>query len=254
MIMKALKNFMKKLFFCDRQMIMYSVLSLVIIISSYLIYLLLKEDTVIRLGKEDGLFEYLTALSFLATSILFILIFFRRRKLIHLVFALVFFIGMGEEISWGQRIFDFQSPEYFRENNIQNEFNFHNLTVFDSQEEGGNYKSGLSYYLSMNFLYKLFWFIYGIVLPVGYILFPWLKKILDKIDLLVPPFLLGIIFLFNWIIRKIILTVFVSIENSPSYYYAATEIGEFGAAIVFLMLSIYFFRTGNKALKETISM
>lgn len=249
-----MKKFLKKLFYLDGQIRIYSLLALIIIVSSYLIYLLLKEETVIRLGKEDGLFEYLTAVSFLVTSLLFLRIFFRRRKLIHLVFALVFFMGMGEEISWGQRIFNYQSPEYFRENNIQSEVNFHNLTIFDSQEEGGNYKSGLSYYLSMNFLYKLFWFIYGIVLPVGYILFPWLKKILDKIDLLVPPFLLGIIFLFNWIIRKIILTVFVSIENSPSYYYAATEIGEFGAAIVFLMLSIYFFRTGNKALKETISM
>lgn len=252
MIMMGLKNFLKKLFFCDGQIMMYSVLSLVIIISSYLIYLLLKEDTVIRLGKEDGLFEYLTALSFLATSILFLLIFFRRKKLIHLVFALVFFIGMGEEISWGQRIFNFQSPEYFRENNIQSEFNFHNLTIFDSQEEGGNYKNGLSYYLSMNFLYKLFWFIYGIVLPVGYILFPWLKKILDKTDLLVPPFVLGISFLLNWIIRKLILTFIVSIEDSPFYYYAATEIGEFGSAIIFLTLSAYFFKTGNTALRDVV--
>ena len=80
MIMMGLKNFLKKLFFCDGQIMMYSVLSLVIIISSYLIYLLLKEDTVIRLGKEDGLFEYLTALSFLATSILFILIFFSEKE------------------------------------------------------------------------------------------------------------------------------------------------------------------------------
>lgn len=228
----------------------YPLLALIVIVSSYLIYLLLKEDTVIRLGREDGLFEYLTAVSFLVTSLLFLLIFFRRRKLIHLVFALVFFIGMGEEISWGQRIFNYQSPEYFRENNIQSEVNFHNLIIFDSQEEGGNYKSGLSYYLSVNFLYKLFWFIYGIVLPVVYLLFPWVKKILDRTDLLVPPFVLGIFFLLNWFIRKMILTFIVSIEDSPFYYYAATEIGEFGAAMVFLMISAFFFQTGNKEIRE----
>ena len=233
-------------------MIIYAVLSLIVIISSYLVYLLLREDTVIRLGKEDGMFEYLTALSFFVTSLFFLLIFFRRKKLIHLVFALVFFIGMGEEISWGQRIFNYQSPEYFREKNIQSEVNLHNLTIFDSQMEGGNYKKGLSYYLSINFLYKLFWFIYGIMLPVGYILSPSLHKIIDKIDLLVPPFILGAIFLLNWIIRKMILTFIVPIEDSPFYYYAGAEIGEFCSAIVFLMLSAYFFQTGNKAFKGIV--
>ena len=135
-----MNSFLKNLFYKDKRVIIYFVLSLSIIISSYLIYLVFNEDTIIKLGAEDGFFEYFTALLFLVTSILFIIIYFLRKKLIHLVFALVFFIGMGEEVSWGQRIFNYQSPEYFKENNIQREFNLHNLSIFDSEDAGGKSK------------------------------------------------------------------------------------------------------------------
>ena len=35
----------------------------------------------------------------------------------------------GEEISWGQRIFDWETPEYFLANNKQEETGLHNLVV-----------------------------------------------------------------------------------------------------------------------------
>lgn len=238
-----MKNFLKNLFYCDKHVIKYLVLSLSIIILSYLLYLFLDEETVIKLGREDGLFEYFTALLFLITSILFLIIFFNRKKIIHLLMALVFFIGMGEEVSWGQRIFNYQSPEYFKENNIQNEFNFHNLKIFDSQEEGGFYKKGLSYYLSTNFLYKLFWLVYGVVLPIMYLLSSLVKHIIDRIDLLVPPFILGIIFLFNWLLFKMISSFLLSVDSSPSYYYAGIEISEFCSALVFMIIGAYYHQT-----------
>lgn len=236
-----MKSFLKNLFYMDRHVKMYVVLSLTMIVSSYLIYLLLKEDIVIKLGKEDGLFEYLTALSFLITSTLFFIIFLRRKKIIHLVFAFVFFVGMGEEVSWGQRIFNYQSPEYFKENNIQDEFNFHNLNIFDSQEEGGKFKQGLHYYISANFLYKLFWLIYGVILPIVYLLSHLVKQIVDRIGMLVPPFSLGVIFLFNWVIFKMISTFLLPVDSSPYYYYAGIEINEFGSAVIFMIIAAYFF-------------
>jgi hypothetical protein len=214
-----------------------------IIISSYLLYLLLQEDTVIKLGKEDGLFEYLTALAFLVTSILFFAIFFWRKKIINLLFALVFFIGMGEEVSWGQRIFNFQPPEYFKESNIQEEFNFHNLKIFDSQEEGGEFKQGLSYYLSANFLYKMFWLIYGVILPIVCLLSRLVSQIVDRIGLFVPPFILGIIFLFNWLLFKMISSFLLPVDSSLFYYYAGIEINEFGSSLIFMILAAYFFQT-----------
>lgn len=221
-------------------MIKYFVLSLSIIISSYLVYLVFNEDTINKLGAEDGLFEYFTGLLFLVTSILFIIIYSLRKKIIHLVFALVFFIGMGEEISWGQRIINYQSPEYFKENNIQKEFNLHNLSIFDSQEGGGQYKTGLSYYLSMNFLYKFFWLIYGVILPVVYSLSRFVRDIVGKIDLLVSPLILGIVFLVNWLLCRITLSFLLPEGRSLPYYYTAGEISEFGSAFIFTVLGAYF--------------
>jgi len=47
--------------------------------------------------------------------------------------ALFFFFGAGEEISWGQRIFNVESSEFFVENNAQGETNLHNLMVGDTK-------------------------------------------------------------------------------------------------------------------------
>ncbi|WP_297771518.1 hypothetical protein [uncultured Roseovarius sp.] len=44
-------------------------------------------------------------------------------------YALLFFFASGEEISWGQRIFGWETTEFFAENNYQGETNLHNLMV-----------------------------------------------------------------------------------------------------------------------------
>ena len=45
------------------------------------------------------------------------------------VFAALFIFGAGEEISWGQRIFNIESSDFFKANNGQGETNIHNLVV-----------------------------------------------------------------------------------------------------------------------------
>lgn len=47
--------------------------------------------------------------------------------------ALLFFFGAGEEISWGQRIFEVESSEFFTQNNAQGETNLHNLMIGDTK-------------------------------------------------------------------------------------------------------------------------
>ncbi len=87
---------------------------------------------------EDGPIEWLTVVALLMGSIMSIyrariLSPFRNKKFIFCLYftAFVFFFGLMEEISWGQRIwtalFDFQVPEFFRKYNSQGETNFHNL-------------------------------------------------------------------------------------------------------------------------------
>jgi hypothetical protein len=86
--------------------------------------------------KEDGFVEYGTALFLLISSILLLYRFVKLYKfkkplwmLGILGMALVFIFGAGEEISWGQRIFNVESSAYFLENNAQGETNLHNMVV-----------------------------------------------------------------------------------------------------------------------------
>lgn len=86
--------------------------------------------------REDGAVEWSTSIMLFVISILcFYRLFTIGKykptlwKLGVLAFAIIFFFGAGEEISWGQRIFGITSGDFFTENNAQGETNLHNLVV-----------------------------------------------------------------------------------------------------------------------------
>jgi hypothetical protein len=86
--------------------------------------------------KEDGFAEYATAFLLFCSAILLIYRFLKLQKFKKglwkvgiLALALVFLFGAGEEISWGQRIFNVESSDFFIENNAQGETNLHNIVV-----------------------------------------------------------------------------------------------------------------------------
>lgn len=91
------------------------------------------------LFEEDGVFESVSALLFLLSSILFGIILFKLKTTKHkmtlamffLLAIFTFFVGM-EEISWGQRIFGWATPSNFAQINYQDETNLHNLDAFES--------------------------------------------------------------------------------------------------------------------------
>ena len=80
---------------------------------------------------EDGYIENLTAISlFLAGFLLFATARMERnsvRRCIYVLGGLVMMFGAGEEISWGQRIFEFATPDILLDLNHQREFNVHNM-------------------------------------------------------------------------------------------------------------------------------
>ncbi|MFK5958410.1 MAG: hypothetical protein QM495_05990 [Lutibacter sp.] len=85
---------------------------------------------------EDGFVENSQFVMLLCSSILlfyYFFNFFKHKnaywKLGILVMAIAFLFASGEEISWGQRIFNIQSSEYFIKNNAQHETNLHNMVV-----------------------------------------------------------------------------------------------------------------------------
>ncbi len=85
---------------------------------------------------EDALVEWITVMGLLMASFTCFVraIKLRRHRTWLFLFTsvllgLVLFFGAGEEISWGQRILGIESPEYFKEKNLQGETNIHNLVL-----------------------------------------------------------------------------------------------------------------------------
>lgn len=132
---------------------------------------------------EDGVIEYATAGFLLLVSGMSIwrLVFNREDKSAWfaasmLFMAILFFFGAGEEISWGQRIFDFQSSEFFLENNGQGETNLHNLMVGDTKIN----KVIFGQFLTLALL------LYFLVGPYFYARSEGLRRIIDGLFIPVP--------------------------------------------------------------------
>ena len=86
------------------------------------------DDTIF---KEDGFFENFTVVLTLISSFIFFYlgIYYKSKdkKIFLFLFAILLFLYSMEEISWGQRIFDLETPEALSEVNYQNEINIHNI-------------------------------------------------------------------------------------------------------------------------------
>lgn len=90
---------------------------------------------------EDGLIENLTALGYFASAGLSVWLSRYAEKwgtkkwekylfqYLFLLAGIAFFVVGGEEISWGQRIFEFQTPAIIAEQNRQSEINLHNSEI-----------------------------------------------------------------------------------------------------------------------------
>lgn len=169
------------------------------IICSYSIYIWCSEQTVTMLGMENSLFELFTVCFFLLAAVLFFRAFLNTKSIFLLLLALLMFLGAGEELSWGQHFLKFTTPESIRKENIQGEFNLHNLGIFNAGDEFHIKRTGWKRLLEINFLFKLFCIGFGILLPLLDMFSPFFKKLVNRIKLPVPPIIIGIFFLINWI-------------------------------------------------------
>ncbi|EQC51853.1 hypothetical protein, partial [Bacteriovorax sp. DB6_IX] len=133
--------------------------------------------------REDGFVEWLTVFGLLAGAST---CFYRAKVLAKFrspwfVLGLVgmgclFIFGAGEEISWGQRIFNWHIPEFFAKNNSQGETNLHNLVV------GGTKINKLIFGLFLTICVV----IYFLILPVLYRKVEKIKELVDKFAVPIP--------------------------------------------------------------------
>ena len=92
-------------------------------------------DALHEMCREDGPIEWATALGFLAAAAGFARASAVARhspspapsRLLLIVGAIASAVFFGEELSWGQRLLGFSTPEAVRSVNLQGEFNVHNV-------------------------------------------------------------------------------------------------------------------------------
>jgi len=198
--------------------------ALVVII--FVIWMLRNPENLNQISREDGPIEYLSALFMMLSGIGFFVIaiknhfissrLFNRKKVFLLLWCIIMIVFAGEEISWGQRIFNFSTPESMIDINKQGEFNIHNLGFIGK------------------FRYR---FLTLFILSVG-VLFPILtyskkiKKLIQRIYFPVSPIAYIVIFIGSFLYGKFL------------YEYAntgdtATEVREFFLALGMLCFSLH---------------
>ena len=148
------------------------------------------------LTNEDGLIEWLTFLSLFIAGLISIFITIDIRKYNYpffwffLFFSIFLLFFAMEEISWGQRIFDIKSSEFFLQNSTQGETNVHNLF----QKWGRSLPFfGLEYNFKTKHLAGITLIIFGAILPI-IAQKKQVAELLNQIQIVIPSLILSFSF------------------------------------------------------------
>jgi hypothetical protein len=198
----------------------YILAAALVVILSYSVYIFFSVETVSNLGAEDHFFEWLTPIFFWIASAFFFLTFLKTKNLFFLLLAIIMFIGAGEEINWGQRIFGFKTPEALNKVNVQGEFSIHNIEILNGHDFQGNQKHGLIRLLEINFLFRLCTMLCGIVLPFCVYHIKFISRLTMKIRMPIPPISIGLFFFISWVTFWT-LHSFILPKDSPQVYISA---------------------------------
>jgi hypothetical protein len=219
----------------------------VVMTGTYLFYNYTDPVTAVFYSREDGIFEWGTALFYFAAFIYFILTFKKTKYFFVLLISVLMFFGAGEEISWGQRVIGFKTPKALERINVQKEFNVHNIGVFNTENLKGENAKGWSKLLVMNFLFKLFTWIFGVAIPLCVFHFKKISALNQKIRMPVAPFSIGIFFLFSEILY---VCSYSAVPKTADFYWervhAGEEYGEFISAFIMFVIALYFYNYSKK--------
>lgn len=207
------------------------------------------------LFPEDHYFENVGAISLFIASAISFYIFFRALKtrnvtkihwfklLVLLGLAGLYFFGGGEEISWGQRIFNIKEPVALGQENTQNELNIHNLAIFE--------KSKL---LKSDNIFSVFWFSFAILIPGASFLWRRFKQFAEKFTPIVY-WGTGFLFAVNYIFAQIAKLIFKSgyTYTVIAFVQAVQEVKESNYEFLFIFLSLYVLWDLNKLIAESDS-
>jgi len=196
----------------------------------------------IFLCGEDGVVEYLSVLFwFVGFLLTFYMILSKKYKnnVIVYLFLFICFISLGEEISWGQRIFNIKTPDFIAEKNVQQELTLHNLYILCGGSTWRNFfKTGEFNYqqiVDAQNLFRLgfvtFFFLFPIIYSTKYG-----ERFLSKLGYIKPKnHFTFLVWLF------IVCTFLITIgKTNSSYLHSIQEIREMAFAL-FIGMYIFFY-------------
>ena len=217
----------------------------------YAVFLTSDHQSIISLVKEDGIIQSYGAICFFVASIVCFVtfwksksgtevIFYKRRKnIFFLLLGILLFVGFGEEISWGQRMFGLETPDILKEYNMQNEITIHNLSIFQREKQ-----TVWSSWLNPNRLFNLFWLSFCLVVPVLNRVSRRISYWIKRVNIPIIPIWIGGLFMGNYIIFKFLEKI---PENGPRIHHALVEMKESNFAVLFVIVSLYLFQKhGNE--------
>lgn len=192
---------------------------------------------------EDGPFENLSAIAFLSAGILFLMAFRNsgnrekenQKNYYFLPLGILLLFIAGEEISWGQRLFGYELTDFFATENIQQESNLHNLKLFNSTDEQ-NIRKPWWYLLSMSRLFRIFWFTFGLVIPLACLRSARLRSLARRLNFPVLSIETGIFFPLNYAVFKTLQLILPPDTQ-------IVEIEECVHGMLFLLAGAYFARS-----------
>ena len=221
----------------------------------------ISQELLISSTEEDGLYEYSGALLFLLGAVAFSILVFNpkmyagrnpdnfdyKEKWYFAALAIVLFLAFGEEISWGQRIFNFSTPEAIDRINVQHEFNLHNLEIFNGELLDGSDKTGIASFFEIHRLFYLFFLAYLFILPLGYQLNNKFRRFINKIRIPVPSIYLGLLLLANLIYGHMLRAILGGPVNITGH--GVVEIKEVAVALILFALPLTLMKQ-SKSIKE----
>ena len=176
------------------------------------------ESQLRAINREDGVVETSQAVLFLLSALVAVTIAVRdggNRRRVHAVMSFGFFLCAGEEVSWGQRIFGFNTFGMFKHYNIQGEINIHNL-----------------FGLPFENLFSLFVLLYGVLLPCLRASNPFFRAIFARLGLPLPsPGLAA-----GFLIVSLVHAWVIDLVLTPTSGLLFGELREMLTALAFLLL------------------
>ena len=192
--------------------------------------------------REDGVFETASAIFFITAAAIALgafwkqklpankLVFGRQRNVFLFLLGAFFLLCFLEEISWGQRMFGWNTPESLKAWNKQKEANLHNLWIFARENSDGTPKQGLASIFTASKMFSMFWVGYCVALPLAHRFSDKARRLIDRFQVPLVPLGIGALFVLNYLAAK-----FSQMVIQGHHVHQITEIKEANFAMLFLI-------------------